>query len=90
MPGGRVLQVTATPARHGPVGIEPTSGDVIGFVLQIGAAYAFPNAKIIAVHNEGWAHFTQTQEDLAKVFTTLGLNGRLQLLERGVPSSLVL
>ena len=90
LPGGRVLQVTATPARHGPVGIETISGDVIGFVLQIGAAYAFPNAKIIAVHNEGWAHFTQTQEDLAKAFTTLGLNGRLQLLERGVPSSLVL
>src|SRR5919202_6393648 len=27
------LRVTATPARHGPVGIEPISGDVLGFVL---------------------------------------------------------
>jgi L-ascorbate metabolism protein UlaG (beta-lactamase superfamily) len=143
LPGGRVLQVTATPARHGPVGIEPISGDVIGFVLQIGAgpavyisgdtvwyeqiaeigrrfdvrlailftgsaeprgpfhvtmdsndaieaAYAFPDAKIIAVHNEGWAHFTQTQEDLAKAFTTLGLGERLELLQRGVPVSLTL
>jgi L-ascorbate metabolism protein UlaG (beta-lactamase superfamily) len=26
--------VTATPARHGPVGIEPLAGDVIGFVLS--------------------------------------------------------
>jgi hypothetical protein len=25
--------VTATPARHGPAGIELFSGDVIGFVL---------------------------------------------------------
>jgi L-ascorbate metabolism protein UlaG (beta-lactamase superfamily) len=30
---GNVLTVTATPARHGPAGIEPLSGDVIGFVV---------------------------------------------------------
>ncbi|MBR1201219.1 MULTISPECIES: MBL fold metallo-hydrolase [unclassified Bradyrhizobium] len=34
MKGGRTLAVTATPARHGPAGIEPLSGDVIGFVLE--------------------------------------------------------
>ena len=32
-PGGRSLTITATPARHGPAGIEPLSGDVVGFVL---------------------------------------------------------
>lgn len=31
---GARLVVTATPARHGPAGIEPLAGDVIGFVLQ--------------------------------------------------------
>jgi L-ascorbate metabolism protein UlaG (beta-lactamase superfamily) len=31
---GRKLMVTATPARHGPAGIEPLAGDVIGFVLR--------------------------------------------------------
>jgi L-ascorbate metabolism protein UlaG (beta-lactamase superfamily) len=30
---GRSLTITATPARHGPHGIEPLAGDVIGFVL---------------------------------------------------------
>jgi L-ascorbate metabolism protein UlaG (beta-lactamase superfamily) len=30
---GRALRITATPARHGPAGIEPLSGDVIGFVI---------------------------------------------------------
>ena len=30
---GRTLRITATPARHGPAGIEPLAGDVIGFVL---------------------------------------------------------
>ncbi|OTP65297.1 hypothetical protein PAMC26510_38120 [Caballeronia sordidicola] len=32
-PGSRRLLITGTPARHGPVGIEPYSGDVIGFLL---------------------------------------------------------
>jgi L-ascorbate metabolism protein UlaG (beta-lactamase superfamily) len=30
---GRSLTITATPARHGPHGIEPLAGDVIGFVV---------------------------------------------------------
>ncbi len=33
-PRGTTLSVTATPARHGPPGIEPISGDVIGFVIR--------------------------------------------------------
>jgi L-ascorbate metabolism protein UlaG (beta-lactamase superfamily) len=32
-PNGAALTITATPARHGPAGIEPLSGDVIGFVV---------------------------------------------------------
>jgi len=35
-PGGATLRITAAPARHGPAGIEPFSGDVIGFVLSPG------------------------------------------------------
>ncbi len=33
-PSGRRLTVTATPARHGPAGIEPIAGDVVGFVIS--------------------------------------------------------
>jgi L-ascorbate metabolism protein UlaG (beta-lactamase superfamily) len=33
-PGGGSLTITATPARHGPAGIEPLSGDVVGFVIS--------------------------------------------------------
>jgi L-ascorbate metabolism protein UlaG (beta-lactamase superfamily) len=33
-PDGGALRVTAVPAQHGPVGCEPISGDVIGFVLS--------------------------------------------------------
>jgi L-ascorbate metabolism protein UlaG (beta-lactamase superfamily) len=31
--GGNSLTITATPARHGPAGIEPLAGDVVGFVI---------------------------------------------------------
>lgn len=131
--------VTATPARHGPAGIEAMSGDVTGFVLGIDrpgdavyvtgdtvwyegtaevarrfsprlvivfagsakargpfrltmdnndaieSAYAFPQARIICVHNHGWKHFTETQEDAVKAFGTLRVAERLQTLEMGMP-----
>lgn len=33
-PTGQRVRVTATPCRHGPAGIEPIAGDVIGFLLE--------------------------------------------------------
>ncbi len=33
-PGGRMVTVTAVPARHGPPGCEPITGPVTGFVLH--------------------------------------------------------
>ncbi|MEH2481568.1 L-ascorbate metabolism protein UlaG (beta-lactamase superfamily) [Nitrobacteraceae bacterium AZCC 2146] len=136
---GRSLTVTATPARHGPAGIEPMSGDVIGFVLTpkapgsrpiyitgdtvwydgvaevarrfkasvvlpfagaaqtrgpfhltmdtndaIETARAFPDAVIVPLHYDGWAHFKQSGGDLKSSFETLGFGARLQMLEPGV------
>ena len=40
---------------------------------------------IVALHNEGWAHFRESQEQLASSFRALGLADRLQRLERGKP-----
>lgn len=134
---GRRLYVTATPARHGPPGIEPITGEVTGFALgveqpgdavyvsgdtvwyegvaevarryrpriailfagsakprgpfhvtmdnndAIEAARAFDDARIIAVHNEGWGHFTESEDDVARAFGTLGLAERLARLEKG-------
>jgi L-ascorbate metabolism protein UlaG (beta-lactamase superfamily) len=142
-PDGWALQVTATPARHGPAGIEPLSGDVIGFVLSfadpdirpiyitgdtvwydgvaavarrfragvvlpfagaartrgpfhltmdtndvIETAHAFPDAAIVPLHAEGWAHFTQGRDDLAASFNALGLGTRLRLLQAGVATEI--
>ncbi|HWG04779.1 MAG TPA: MBL fold metallo-hydrolase [Beijerinckiaceae bacterium] len=140
---GRRLLVTATPARHGPVGIEKISGDVTGFALTfedehqpaiyisgdtvwyegvaevarrfdvrvailftgaamprgpfhvtmdsndaIEAAHAFPQAMIMGIHNEGWAHYTQCQSDLVRAFSAHDLISRLQVLQPGVATAL--
>lgn len=136
---GSRLRVTATPARHGPAGIEPLSGDVIGFVLSfdddtakpiyvtgdtvwydgvaevaqrfkagvvmpfagsaqtrgpfhltmdtndaIKTARAFPDAVIVPVHYDSWAHFKQTGDDLDVSFKALGFADRLRILTPGV------
>ena len=134
---GTRLHVTATPARHGPVGIEPIAGDVVGFMIgvdkpgdaiyvtgdtvwyegvaevarryhprlvmlfagaartrgpfhltmdsndAIETAHAFPDARIVAVHTDGWAHFTESGADLARAFAVLGLGERLRALGAG-------
>lgn len=137
-PDGTPVRITATPARHGPAGIEPIAGDVTGFVLEaadtatvyvtgdtvyyegvaevarrfapevilafagaarprgpidltmsandlVDTAHAFPRALILPVHSEGWAHFTLSAEDASRVFQTLGLGARLELLTPGQP-----
>src|SRR5229473_1675606 len=136
---GQSLTITATPARHGPAGIEPLSGDVIGFVLTskdnnsrpiyisgdtvwydgvaevarrfkagvvlpfagaaqtrgpfhltmdtndtIETARAFPDAMIVPLHTDGWAHFRQNGGDLRASFDTLGFGPPLKILEPGV------
>ncbi|HLH97088.1 MAG TPA: MBL fold metallo-hydrolase [Xanthobacteraceae bacterium] len=140
---GATLRVTATPARHGPAGIEPLSGDVVGFVVTfsdgtpalyvtgdtvwyegvaevarrfrpgvvvlfagsartrgpfnltmnandaIETAHAFPDATIVPIHCDGWAHFTQNAKDLEQSFKALGIGSRLQLLEPGVPTTIL-
>lgn len=134
---GESLLVTATPARHGPIGIEPISGDVVGFALGVEkpgdliyvtgdtvwyegtaevaqrfspravllfagaaeprgryhmtmgsegaleAAHAFPKATIVAAHNEGWGHFSESQEQLVDVFAQLRVPERLVPFEKG-------
>jgi L-ascorbate metabolism protein UlaG (beta-lactamase superfamily) len=134
---GRRLLITATPARHGPVGIDPISGDVVGFLIGreapgdaiyvtgdtvwyegtaevarhysprlvivfagaakprgsfhmtmstndvIETAHAFPGARIVPVHNHGWAHFKESAEDLTHSFGAVKISGRLLSLEAG-------
>lgn len=142
-PSGDEVTITATPARHGPAGIEKITGDVIGFMLSvkgkdaaeiyitgdtvyyegvtevakafkpqyvflfagaartrgpfnltmdtndaIDTAFAFPQATIIPLHYEGWKHFTQDADDLARTFEIIGIANRLKILRKGVAEEL--
>ncbi|GLZ20172.1 hypothetical protein [Burkholderia plantarii] len=49
------------------------------------AASAFPDATLVAVHNEGWVHLKETHAQLEGSFAKLGAGGRLTALERGRP-----
>jgi L-ascorbate metabolism protein UlaG (beta-lactamase superfamily) len=132
-PGGGTLTVTAVPARHGPEGCEPFTGEVIGFVLTaadlptvyvsgdnaslevvrevarrhgpVDTAVLFAGAarvglldnalltldsaqaaeaaailgarRVVAVHCDSWAHFTEGHADLVEAFTEADLADRL-------------
>src|SRR6266436_2261710 len=137
---GKRLFVTATPARHGPIGVD--AGDVVGFVLGVNqpgdlvyitgdtlwfegtadvarrfspkvvvlytgaaeprgrfrmtmgsedaleVAHAFPDSVLLSVHNEGWAHLRENQDQLADVFAKFNLADRLTRFEKGKPLEL--
>ncbi len=142
---GRLLRVTATPARHGPA--DHDRGPVTGFALaykdapettvyisgdtvwydgipQIGrhfriraallfmgaamvpevgpwrltlaaedgvkAARAFPEATIVPLHYEGWAHFTESRQDIERAFGNAGFRDRLCWAEPGRETVLAL
>jgi L-ascorbate metabolism protein UlaG (beta-lactamase superfamily) len=81
--GADVVLLFAGSARtRGPFNLTMNTNDAIE------TAHAFPDAIIVPVHYEGWAHFTQSGEDLVEAFTALGLGGRLKLLESGVPTTI--
>jgi hypothetical protein len=50
------------------------------------AAHAFPDAALVSVHNEGWIHLRESQDQLADTFNKFGLGQRLTPLERGKPT----
>ncbi len=48
------------------------------------AARAFADATIIPLHFEGWAHYSESREDIASAFRDAGLEARLCWLEPGI------
>jgi L-ascorbate metabolism protein UlaG (beta-lactamase superfamily) len=81
-----LVRVTATPARHGPAGIEPVTGEVIGFVLQ-----TLRNSST-AVYVTGDTVWYEGVAEVAKRFeigTIVLFAGAAQLKARG-PSRLTM
>jgi L-ascorbate metabolism protein UlaG (beta-lactamase superfamily) len=72
-------------------GAAKTRG-AIHFTMDVNDAVetapAFPDAAIVPVHYDGWAHFSQNRDDLVQTFKALGIGERLRLLEPGVPTAI--
>jgi hypothetical protein len=49
----------------------------------IKAARAFSDATIIPLHYEGWAHFTESREVIARAFNGAGIGDRVRWMELG-------
>ena len=86
-PGVRGVAERFTPrvvVLHG--GAATTSRSVFQLTMNandaVEVAVAFPGSSILPVHHDGWAHFIQSQDDLANAFAVVGLD-RLQLVQPG-------
>jgi L-ascorbate metabolism protein UlaG (beta-lactamase superfamily) len=67
---------------RGPFNVTMGSNDAID------TAFAFPNARIIPLHYEGWSHYTENAEVLTAAFSVLGIAERLMILDGGKLTSL--
>ncbi len=62
---------------RGPFNVTMSSNDAID------TAFAFPLARIIPLHHEGWSHYTENGDVLSEAFSVLGISERLILLKKG-------
>jgi hypothetical protein len=53
----------------------------------IEAAAAFTDAAIVPIHTDGWAHFTESGDDLEKAFRALGQGERFRRLQPSIPAA---
>ncbi len=65
----------------------PVSPSHVTFTAEEGVqvARALPNAKIVPVHYEGWKHFSEGRDVIARTFADAGLAHQLQWLVAGKP-----
>jgi L-ascorbate metabolism protein UlaG (beta-lactamase superfamily) len=85
------------PCRNASTGIYETASKLIEAVEvrlspehltftaaeAVEAARAFPDAVIIPLHYEGWAHFSESRRQVEEAFAAAGLGHRLRWLEPG-------
>ncbi len=79
-PHGRSLRITATPARHGPPGIEAVSGEVTGFVL---AYEDQPRGAVYVSGDTVWFEGVAEVAHRYDVRTIVLFMGAARLKERG-------
>jgi len=68
----------------GPEALTMTAED------GIQAARAFSRATIVPLHYEGWAHFTESREVIARAFNNAGIGPRVRWMELGATTAVPL
>jgi L-ascorbate metabolism protein UlaG (beta-lactamase superfamily) len=63
----------------GPEPLTMTAEDAVAF------ARVATDARIVPIHYEGWAHFTEGREVIERAFSNAGMSDRLIWLEAGEP-----
>jgi L-ascorbate metabolism protein UlaG (beta-lactamase superfamily) len=71
-------------ASVGPANLTLTGAEAVE------AAQAFAEARIVPLHFEGWAHFSESRQEIEQAFDAAGLGPRLRWLEPGVRTQLSL
>lgn len=61
----------------GPFALTMTAED------GVRAAHTFPQATIVPIHYEGWKHFSESRDLIARTFDTAGVSGRVRWMEPG-------
>jgi len=79
---GVVLPFAGAAQTRGPLHLTMNTNDTIE------TACAFPDAVIVPLHTDGWAHFRQNSSDLRASFDALGFGSRLKILEPGVATAI--
>src|SRR4029077_14762987 len=79
---GLVLPFAGAAQTRGPFHLTMDTNDTIE------TARAFPDALIVPLHTDGWAHFRQSAQDLRASFDTLGFGKRFRMLEPGVATAI--
>ena len=80
--GGPTVLFGGAAHTRGPFHLTMDTNDAIE------TAHAFPDAVIVPVHRDGWAHLTQSGDDIERAFTAHGLQSRLQMLVPGVATAI--
>ncbi|HEY7682068.1 MAG TPA: MBL fold metallo-hydrolase [Gemmatimonadales bacterium] len=65
----------------GPAPLTFTAAEAVAL------ADAWPQARIVPLHFEGWEHFTEGRREVDAAFRAAGLSDRLHWLEPGVPTT---
>jgi len=81
----RRFEVRAAVLFMGAARVPVVGPDALTMTAEDGiqAARAFSRATIIPLHYEGWAHFTESREVIARAFNDAGIGPRVRWMELG-------